>query len=159
MDWIAAKIGWAAEMGKKLGSWFSSDEETTQTDDKDKPPAQPKPGDAIRQSEAPKEQPKPGDVIKQTVETPKEQPKPGDVLQKTSQTKSSPSAPSAAPVAQAVPQQSSGGGRGPVSTNITAPININAPGMNAQEIAAMIDARLRELMREAQRSNSAALYD
>ena len=90
---------------------------------------------------------------------PQEQPKPGDVLQKTSQTKSSPSAPSAAPVAQAVPQQSSGGGRGPVSTNITAPININAPGMNAQEIAAMIDTRLRELMREAQRSNSAALYD
>ena len=46
-----------------------------------------------------------------------------------------------------------------MSTNITAPITINAPGMNAQEIAAMIDTRLRELMREAQRSNSAALYD
>lgn len=168
MDWIAAKIGWAAEMGKKLGSWFSSDEETKPQEQpkpgdviqqSETPKEQPKPGDVVQKTEPPKEQPKPGDVIKQTVEAPKEQPKPGDVLQKTSQTKSSPSAPSAAPVAQAVPQQSSGGGRGPVSTNITAPISINAPGMNAQEIAAMIDTRLRELMREAQRSNSAALYD
>ena len=46
-----------------------------------------------------------------------------------------------------------------MSTNITAPITINAPGMTAQEIAALVDTRLRELMREAQRSNSAALYD
>ena len=45
------------------------------------------------------------------------------------------------------------------NTNISAPININAPGMDAREVAALIDARFRELMRDSQRNNSAALYD
>ncbi|MDP1644759.1 MAG: phage tail tape measure protein [Thiobacillus sp.] len=51
-------------------------------------------------------------------------------------------------------------GRGTTSTSITAPITVNAPpGMDAREIASLIEARMRALMRETTRSPAAAMYD
>ena len=108
MDWIAAKVGWAADIGKKVGSWFSEDDEPTVTS-------------------------APGAPI-------------GSAL---SFSGSMPASATPQPVAN---HQAS-------NTNISAPININAPGMDAREVAALIDARFRELMRDSQRNNSAALYD
>ena len=46
------------------------------------------------------------------------------------------------------------------NTTITAPITVNAPpGMDAREIATLIESRLRALMRDTTRSPLAAMYD
>jgi len=43
---------------------------------------------------------------------------------------------------------------------MTAPITVNAPpGMDAREIAALIESRLRALLRETTRSPAAAMHD
>ena len=50
--------------------------------------------------------------------------------------------------------------RGNTSVSLSAPITVNAPpGMDAREIAALIESRLRALMRETTRSPAAAMYD
>jgi len=54
--------------------------------------------------------------------------------------------------------------RGNTSVSLSAPITVNAPpGMDAREIAALIESRLRELMRSMtpgrQGNPAAALYD
>ena len=50
--------------------------------------------------------------------------------------------------------------RGNTSVSLSAPITVNAPpGMDAREIAALIESRLRTLMRETTRSPAAAMYD
>ena len=50
--------------------------------------------------------------------------------------------------------------RGNTSVSMSAPITVNAPpGMDAREIAALIESRLRALMRETSRSPAAAMYD
>lgn len=50
--------------------------------------------------------------------------------------------------------------RGNTSVSLSAPITVNAPpGMDAREIAALIESRLRNLMRETTRSPAAAMYD
>jgi hypothetical protein len=50
--------------------------------------------------------------------------------------------------------------RGNTSVSLSAPITVNAPpGMDAREIAALIESRLRALVRETNRSPAAAMYD
>ena len=50
--------------------------------------------------------------------------------------------------------------RGNTSVSLSAPITVNAPpGMDAREIAALIESRLRALIRETTRSPAAAMYD
>ena len=50
--------------------------------------------------------------------------------------------------------------RGNTSVSLSAPITVNAPpGMDAREIAVLIESRLRALMRETTRSPAAAMYD
>ena len=50
--------------------------------------------------------------------------------------------------------------RGNTSVSLSAPITVNAPpGMDAREIAALIESRLRALMHETTRSPVAAMYD
>ena len=50
--------------------------------------------------------------------------------------------------------------RGNTNVSLSAPITVNAPpGMDAREIAALIESRLRALMRETTRSPAAAMYD
>ena len=50
--------------------------------------------------------------------------------------------------------------RGNTSVSLSAPITVNAPpGMDAREIAALIESRLRALVRETTRSPAAAMYD
>lgn len=50
--------------------------------------------------------------------------------------------------------------RNSTSMNVSAPITVNAsPGMDANEVARLVDLRLRSTMRDTQRSQTAALYD
>lgn len=67
-----------------------------------------------------------------------------------------PSVASARPAAMSAQPVAS---RGNTSVSMTAPITVNAPpGMNAREIAELIESRLRTLMRESTRS-TAAMHD
>ena len=50
--------------------------------------------------------------------------------------------------------------RGNTNVSLSAPITVNVPpGMDAREIAALIESRLRALVRETTRSPAAAMYD
>ena len=50
--------------------------------------------------------------------------------------------------------------RGNTSVALSAPITVNAPpGMDTREIATLIEARLRSLLRDTARSPAAAMYD
>lgn len=142
IDWIAGKIGWVMNAGKQVGDWFGSlfgGDKTTA------PPT--------------------------TAATTSRPAAVGSAAAWTSPRLSAGVAPvGVAPMSAGNPQVAVArplsmpaqplAARGNTSVSLTAPITVNAPpGMDAREIAALIESRLRALMRETTRSPAAAMYD
>jgi len=183
IDWIASKIGWVIKAGQQVGDWFGSllgeTKPTASTPETPRPtvvgatvaatpspsatpnssaalavPALPqaKPGAVVQRAESPATP-----AVGATVATPAKV-SPAAPGSSAASLVASPSTPTAKPpAAQPV-------ARGNTSVSLSAPITVNAPpGMDAREIAALIEARLRELMRSMtpgrQGNPAAALYD
>ena len=171
IDWIIGKIGGVVNLGKQvgegLGALFGNNKPTTGQMPAATPGGRPNP---------------PGVVLPPTVSAAP----PGTVVQRPTQssgpvvgaavaapspvrptipvTAATPTAaipPSAPPAKPAAAQPVT---RGNTSVSLSAPITVHAPpGMDAREIAALIDSRLRELMRSmtprGTGNPAAALYD
>ena len=142
IDWIAGKIGWVMNAGKQVGDWFGS----------------------LFGGEKP--------VVSTT--TVAATPRPAAVGRTASSTAPrlsvgaapvsiSPMSAGNPPVTSARPLSMPAqplAPRGNTSVSLSAPITVNAPpGMDAREIATLIESRLRTLMRETTRSPAAAMYD
>ena len=142
IDWIAGKIGWVMEAGSKAGNWFGS------IFGSDKPasptataPATARPaalgGTAALVAPRPSVGTAPVGIAPMSAGS-------------TSVAGARPVTMPAQPLAV----------RGNTSVSLSAPITVNAPpGMDAREIAALIESRLRALVRETNRSPAAAMYD
>ena len=142
IDWIAGKIGWVMEAGKQVGDWFGS------LFGGDKPAAPTTPVTATTRPA----------TVGGTASLAAPRPNVGTApVGITPISAGSPSVAGARPVT--MPAQPLNA-RGNTSVSLSAPITINAPpGMDAREIAALIESRLRALMRETTRSPAAAMYD
>ncbi len=129
IDWIADKIGWVMDAGSKVGKWFGS----LFGSDKPASPSATAPATA-----------RPAAVGTAPVGI-------------APMSAGSPAVASARPVT--MPAQPLAV-RGNTNVSLSAPITIHAPpGMDAREIAALIESRLRALLRETTRSPAAAMYD
>jgi hypothetical protein len=140
IDWIASKIGWVMNAGKEVGEWFGSlfggDKLSVPTT-----PSTPRPAAVGGTASLAAPRPSVGTAA----------------VGMTAMSAGSPPATSARPLS--MPAQPLAA-RGNTSVSLSAPITVNAPpGMNAREIAALIESRLRALMRETTRSPAAAMYD
>lgn len=142
IDWIAGKIGWVMNAGKQVGDWFGS------LFGGEKP---------VASTTTVAATPRPAAV--------------GSTASLTAPRLSVGAAPvSISPMSAGNPPVTSArplsmpaqplAPRGNTSVSLSAPITVNAPpGMDAREIAAFIESRLRTLMRETTRSPAAAMYD
>ena len=143
VDWIASKIGWVMNAGKQVGDWFGS------LFGGEKPAA---PSSGTPQTKL-------GSVtagaMPRLPSTPavagmSAAPANGTAASATAGTTARPVSMPAQPLAA----------RGNTSVSLSAPITLNVPpGMDAREIAALIESRLRALLRETTRSPAAAMYD
>lgn len=141
IDWIASKIGFGVNAGKQVGDWFGS----------------------LFGGEKP--------VASTTVAATPRPAAVGSTASLTAPRLSVGTAPvSISPMPAGNPPITSArplsmpaqalAPRGNTSVSLSAPITVNAPpGMDAREIAALIESRLRTLMRETTRSPAAAMYD
>ena len=157
IDWIAGKIGWVMSAGKQVGDWFGSlfGEDKTTAPTPAAPGSTPPPTLGASTAEMPQWITPAASL--QTAASPVHAPA---LATKTG--------PNAAPV-QPLPLAGANPlsmqaqplvARGSTSVSLSAPITVNAPpGMDAREIAALIESRLRALMRETTRSPAAAMYD
>jgi hypothetical protein len=142
IDWIAGKIGWVMEAGKQVGDWFGS----LFGGEKQAVPTSTAPT-SLRPAAL-------GSATSLTVPRPSVGTAPVGVMPMPT---GSPAEANARPMA--MPAQPLAA-RGNTSVSLSAPITVNAPpGMDAREIAALIESRLRALMRETTRSPAAAMYD
>jgi len=134
-DWVANKIGWVINAAQKVGKWFGS------TFGGDKPPSPTATAPATARPAAV------GGTAARVAPRPLVGTAPvGSPLVAGSRPVTMPAQPLAP--------------RGNTNVSLSAPITVNAPpGMNAREIAALIESRLRALMRETTRSPAAAMYD
>jgi len=142
IDWIAGKIGFGVNAGKQVGDWFGS------LFGGEKP---------VASTTTVAATPRPAAV--------------GSTASLTAPRLSVGAAPvSISPMSAGNPPVTSArplsmpaqplAPRGNTSVSLSAPITVNAPpGMDAREIAALIESRLRALMRETNRSPAAAMYD
>ncbi|MDP1536260.1 MAG: phage tail tape measure protein, partial [Burkholderiales bacterium] len=138
IDWIIGKVGWVMDTGKQVGDWFGA------LFGDDKPAASPTTADRPV-------------TVGSTVGAPARPVTVGSTVSAAMPGATSAAGATAHPLAQTAQPVA---GRGTTSTSITAPITVNAPpGMDAREIASLIEARLRALMRETTRSPAAAMYD
>jgi TP901 family phage tail tape measure protein len=142
IDWIVGKIGWVMDAGKQVGDWFGSlfggEKHAAQTSTA---PTSSRPA-ALGSTATPA-------VPRPLVGT--------APVGMTPLAAGSPAAANTQPMA--MPAQPLAA-RGNTSVSLSAPITVNAPpGMDAREIAALIESRLRALMRETTRSPAAAMYD
>lgn len=142
IDWIAGKIGWVMEAGSKAGNWFGS------LFGSDKPASPTATAPATARPAA----------LGGTASLAAPRPSVGTApVGITPMSAGSTSVASARPVT--MPAQPLAA-RGNTNVSLSAPITVNAPpGMDAREIAALIESRLRTLMRETTRSPAAAMYD
>ena len=143
IDWISGKIGWVMEAGSKVGNWFGS---LFGSSDKPASPTATTPATARPATV--------GNTASLVASRPSVGTAPVGIAPMSA---GSPSVASARPVT--MPAQPLAA-RGNTSVSLSAPITVNAPpGMDAREIAALIESRLRALMRETTRSPAAAMYD
>lgn len=142
IDWIAGKIGWVMEAGSKAGNWFGS------IFGSDKPASPTATAPATARPAA----------LGGTAALVAPRPSVGTALVGIApMSAGSTSVAGARPVT--MPAQPLAV-RGNTSVSLSAPITVNAPpGMDAREIAALIESRLRALVRETNRSPAAAMYD
>jgi TP901 family phage tail tape measure protein len=142
IDWIAGKIGWVMNAGKQVGDWFGS------LFGSDKPASPTATAPATARPAAV------GGTAALVAPRPSVGTAPVGIAPMSAV---SPSVASARPVT--MPAQPLAV-RGNTSVSLSAPITVNAPsGMDAREIAALIESRLRALVRESTRSPAAAMYD
>ncbi|WP_278453461.1 ABC transporter permease subunit [Stutzerimonas kunmingensis] len=142
IDWIAGKIGWVMNAGKQVGDWFGS------LFGGEKPVA---PTTTVAAS------PRPAAVGSTASLTAPRLSVGAAPVSISSMSAGNPPVTSARPLS--MPAQALAP-RGNTSVSLSAPITVNAPpGMDAREISALIESRLRALMRETTRSPAAAMYD
>jgi hypothetical protein len=142
IDWIAGKIGWVMNAGKQVGDWFGS------LFGSDKPASPTATAPATARPAAV------GGTAALVAPRPSVGTAPVGIAPMSAV---SPSVAGSRPVT--MPAQPLAA-RGNTSVSLSAPITVNAPpGMDAREIAALIESRLRTLMRETTRSPAAAMYD
>lgn len=142
IDWIANKIGWVMNVGKQVGDWFAS----LFGGEKQAAPTSTAPTSSRPAAL--------GSATSLAVSRPSVGTAP---IGLTPMSLGSPVVANARPMA--MPAQPLAA-RGNTSVSLSAPITVNAPpGMDAREIAALIESRLRALMRETTRSPAAAMYD
>ena len=142
IDWIANKIGWVMNAGKQVGDWFVSLFGGEQ---------QAAPTSTAPTSSRPAAL---GSTTSLTAPRPSVGSAPVGVMPMSA---GNPPAANTRPMA--MPSQPMAA-RGNTSVSLSAPITVNAPpGMDAREIAALIESRLRALIRETTRSPAAAMYD
>lgn len=142
IDWIASKIGFGVNAGKQVGDWFGS------LFGGEKPVASTTTGAAT---------PRPAAVGSTASLTAPRLSVGAASVSISPMSAGNPPVTSARPLS--MPAQPLAP-RGNTSVSLSAPITVNAPpGMDAREIAALIESRLRTLMRETTRSPAAAMYD
>ena len=142
IDWIAGKIGWVMNAGKQVGDWFGS------LFGSDKPASPTATAPATARPAAV------GGTAALVAPRPSVGTAPVGIAPMSA---GSTSVAGARPVT--MPAQPLAV-RGNTSVSLSAPITVNAPpGMDAREIAALIESRLRALVRETTRSPAAAMYD
>ena len=174
IDWIAGKIGWGVNLGQQIGEGFAAlfGRGKFAGSSNAAPAAQAPVAVAVAVGTTVAATPSPGATPKRSgaaVPQPLPRPQPGAVLQRADApvtpvvgatvTATAPVHP-VAPVASSVLPKATSVARGNTSVSLSAPITVNAPpGMDAREIAALIESRLRALLRETSRSPAAAMYD
>lgn len=142
IDWIAGKIGWVMNAGKQVGDWFGS----LFGSDKPASPTATAPATARPATV--------GNTASLVASRTSVGTAPVGIAPMSA---GSPLVAGARPVT--MPAQPLAA-RGNTSVSLSAPITVNAPaGMDAREIAALIESRLRALVRETTRSPAAAMYD
>jgi len=142
IDWIASKIGWVMNAGKQVGDWFGS------LFGGEKP---------VASTTTVAASPRPAAVGSTASLTAPRLSVGAAPVSISSMSAGNPPVTSARPLS--MPAQPLAP-RGNTSVSLSAPITVNAPpGMDAREIAALIESRLRTLMRETARSPAAAMYD
>lgn len=136
IDWIAGKIGFGVNAGKQVGDWFGS------LFGGEKPVAA---------------TPRPAAVGSTASSTAPRLSVGAAPVSISPMSAGNPPVTSARPLSMPAQPLAL---RGNTSVSLSAPITVNAPpGMDAREIAALIESRLRNLMRETTRSPAAAMYD
>lgn len=142
IDWIAGKIGWVMEAGSKVGNWFGS----LFGSDKPASPTATAPATARPAAE--------DNIASLVAPRPSVGTAPVGIAPMSV---GGPEVASAKPVSMPAEPLAA---RGNTSVSLSAPITVNAPpGMDARQIAALIESRLRALVRETTRSPAAAMYD
>lgn len=146
IDWIASKIGFGVNAGKQVGDWFGS------LFGEEKPVAS-----TTTVTTTVAASPRPATVgSTASLTAPR-------LSVGTAPVSISPMSAGNPPVTSARPLSMPAqplAPRGNTGVSLSAPITVNAPpGMDAREIAALIESRLRTLMRETTRSPAAAMYD
>lgn len=155
INWIAGKIGWVVQLGQSVGEGFAAllgrgkfagSTDTGVTSSRAATTGIPVtpvsvgyavPGPQVQGPAAPSRAPVVGSAVA------------GPATQRASPTS-----------ALAIPTTAQPVMRGNTSVALSAPITVNAPpGMDAREIATLIEARLRSLLRDTARSPAAAMYD
>jgi TP901 family phage tail tape measure protein len=142
IDWIAGKIGWVMEAGSKVGNWFGS------LFGSDKPASPTATAPATARPAAV------GNIASLVAPRPSVGTAPVGIAPMSA------GSPSVAGARQVTMPAQPLAARGNTNVSLSAPITVNAqPGMDAREIAALIESRLRALVRETTRSPAAAMYD
>ena len=142
IDWIASKIGWVMNASKQVGDWFGS------LFGGEKPVASTTTGAATS---------RPAAVGRTASLTAPRLSVGAAPVSISPMSAGNPPVTSARPLS--MPAQPLAP-RGNTSVSLSAPITVNAPpGMDARDIAALVESRLRTLMRETTRSPAAAMYD
>ena len=143
IDWIAGKIGWVMNAGKQVGDWFGS----LFGGDKPATPSSGTPQTKVGSVTAGAIPRLPSTPTVAGMSAPSVN---GTAANATAGTTARPLSMPAQPLAA----------RGNTSISLSAPITVSAPpGMDAREIATLIESRLRTLIRDTQRSPAAAMYD
>lgn len=143
IDWIAGKIGWVMNAGKQVGDWFGS----LFGGDKPATPSSGTPQTKVGSVTAGAIPRLPSTPAVAGMSAPSVN---GTAANATAGTTARPLSMPAQPLAA----------RGNTSISLSAPITVSAPpGMDAREIATLIESRLRTLIRDTQRSPAAAMYD
>ena len=142
IDWIAGKIGWVMNAGKQVGDWFGS----LFGGEKQAAPTATAPTSSRPTAL--------GSAALLTAPRPSVGTAPVGIAPMLA---GSPSVASTRPMLMPAQPLTA---RGNTSVSLSAPITVNAPpGMDAREIAALIESRLRALVRETTRSPAVAMYD
>jgi len=153
INWIAGKIGWVLNAGKQVGGWIGS-----LTGRGGAAPAAPT-APAAPPALGAQRPPAVGAAFAPAAAAPGQAPAQRAPAVGAAPAPAAP-APAARPAGMPAQPVSASGKTVTNHVTMTAPITVNAPpGMDAREIAALIESRLRTLLRDTTRSPAAAMHD